>query len=42
MAAVHLRGASRRYPKTSQPAVDTLDLEIRDGEFLVLVGTSGC
>ena len=42
MAAVHLRGATHRYPKTSQPAVDNLDLEIRDGEFLVLVGPSGC
>ena len=42
MAAVHLRGVSRRYPKTSQPAVNNLDLEIRDGEFLVLVGPSGC
>ena len=30
------------YPGTDRPAVDKLDLEIRDGEFLVLVGPSGC
>lgn len=30
------------YAGTSTPAVDQLDLEIADGEFLVLVGPSGC
>jgi ABC-type cobalamin/Fe3+-siderophores transport system ATPase subunit len=28
-------------PGTEQPAVDSLDLDISDGEFLVLVGPSG-
>src|SRR5690606_26336659 len=32
----------RIYPGTDKPAVDRLDLEIGDGEFLVLVGPSGC
>ncbi|MBW0106604.1 ABC transporter ATP-binding protein, partial [Pseudonocardia sp. KRD291] len=30
------------YPGASRPAVDRLDLDIADGEFLVLVGPSGC
>ena len=30
------------YPGSSQPAVDQLDLDVADGEFLVLVGPSGC
>jgi multiple sugar transport system ATP-binding protein len=42
MATVTFRGATRIYPKTKRKAVDQLNLEIRDGEFLVLVGPSGC
>ena len=42
MATVTFTKASRTYPGTTQPAVDSLDLEIIDGEFLVLVGPSGC
>ena len=30
------------YPGTEKPAVDKLNIEIADGEFLVLVGPSGC
>ncbi len=41
MAGVTYRGATRIYPGTDVPAVDALDLEIADGEFLVLVGPSG-
>jgi multiple sugar transport system ATP-binding protein len=29
------------YAKGTRPAVDTLDLDIKDGEFMVLVGPSG-
>ena len=36
------RNATRLYPGGSKPAVDKLNLEIADGEFLVLVGPSGC
>ena len=36
------QGATRVYPGSTDPAVDTLDLEIGDGEFMVLVGPSGC
>jgi multiple sugar transport system ATP-binding protein len=42
MAAVTYEKASRIFPNNPRPAVDALDLEIADGEFLVLVGPSGC
>src|SRR5690625_3547273 len=42
MASVTFQNASRTYPGTERPAVDSLDLEIEDGVFLVLVGPSGC
>src|SRR5215207_8895831 len=42
MATVSFKGATRVYPGTEKPAVDKLDLEIEDGEFMVLVGPSGC
>ena len=42
MATVTFTKASRSYPGSNHPAVDALDLEIADGEFLVLVGPSGC
>jgi multiple sugar transport system ATP-binding protein len=41
LAEVRFVQATRIYPGTEAPAVDTLDLEIRDGEFMVLVGPSG-
>ena len=41
MADVRYEQATRIYPGTDVPAVDALDLEIEDGEFLVLVGPSG-
>jgi multiple sugar transport system ATP-binding protein len=42
MATVTFDGASRFYAGTERPAVDQLNLEVEDGEFLVLVGPSGC
>jgi multiple sugar transport system ATP-binding protein len=42
MATVTFDGATRQYEGGQRPAVDSLDLEIGDGEFLVLVGPSGC
>ena len=41
MATVRFEKVSRIYPGTSRPAVDALDLDIGDGEFVVLVGPSG-
>ncbi|MEY4994006.1 MAG: hypothetical protein RIS82_1128 [Actinomycetota bacterium] len=42
MASVTFDNASRVYPGGVRPAVNKLNLEIADGEFLVLVGPSGC
>lgn len=42
MATVTYDKATRVYPGAENPAVDKLDIEIEDGEFLVLVGPSGC
>ncbi|MBX4420631.1 ATP-binding cassette domain-containing protein, partial [Mycobacterium tuberculosis] len=42
MAAVTFDGATRRFSADASPAVDHLDLDIADGEFMVLVGPSGC
>src|SRR6478735_7439307 len=41
MAEVHFRQATRVYPGNDEPAVDAFDLDIVDGEFVVLVGPSG-
>jgi multiple sugar transport system ATP-binding protein len=42
MATVTFDKATRVYPGADKPSVDKLDLDIGDGEFLVLVGPSGC
>ncbi|MDR1710737.1 MAG: sn-glycerol-3-phosphate ABC transporter ATP-binding protein UgpC [Propionibacteriaceae bacterium] len=42
MATVSYIDASRIYPGADHPAVNRLNLEIGDGEFMVLVGPSGC
>ena len=41
MANVKFVSASRVYAKDAPPAVNALDLDIKDGEFMVLVGPSG-
>ena len=41
MAHVRYVSATRVYTKGTPPAVDALDLDIKDGEFMVLVGPSG-
>jgi multiple sugar transport system ATP-binding protein len=41
MADVKYVQATRVYAKDAPPAVDALDLDIKDGEFMVLVGPSG-
>ncbi len=42
MASVTFENATRIYPGSTTPAVDKLNLQVKDGEFLVLVGPSGC
>ena len=42
MASVTFDKASRVYPGATRASVDKIELEVADGEFLVLVGPSGC
>ncbi len=42
MASVNFVGTTHRYAGAPHPSVEGLDLDIADGEFLVLVGPSGC
>ena len=42
MTTVTFEQVSIRYPGAESPSVADLNLEIADGEFLVLVGPSGC
>lgn len=42
MAEVKFEHVTRIYPGNTEPSVDDLNLDIKDGEFLVLVGPSGC
>lgn len=39
---ISLKNVTKEYPGTDAPAVNNLDLEVREGEVLVLVGPSGC
>lgn len=41
-ALISLRGVTKEYPGTEAPAVNRLDLDVHEGEVLVLVGPSGC
>ncbi len=42
MATVTFENVTCVYPGNTSPSVDRLNLQINDGEFLVLVGPSGC
>jgi multiple sugar transport system ATP-binding protein len=42
MAAITYDSTTIQYPGAPRPSVHALDLDIADGEFLVLVGPSGC
>jgi len=39
---ISLKNVSKSYPGAEAPAVNNLDLDVREGEVLVLVGPSGC
>src|SRR5262245_1732487 len=41
LASVTFDGVTKRYDG-GHVAVDDLDLDVRDGEFMILVGPSGC
>jgi ABC-type phosphate/phosphonate transport system ATPase subunit len=40
MAEITLRGVTKRYPDGTE-AVKQIDLDIHDGEFMILVGPFG-
>ncbi len=40
--SIHLEHVSKSYKSGHDAAVDDVSLEVRDGEFMVLVGPSGC
>ena len=42
MPGIRIEGLTKHYRKGAAPAVSAIDLEVRDGEFMVLVGPSGC
>ena len=42
MASVTLEGVRKIYPDSGRVAVHDMDLEVADGELVVLVGPSGC
>ncbi len=42
MASISIRDVEKRYQRTGPPAIEKLDLEIGDAEFLCLLGPSGC
>src|SRR5881296_2600745 len=42
MASVILRNLTKSFDGAARPALRELSLEVRDGEFLVLLGPSGC
>jgi multiple sugar transport system ATP-binding protein len=42
MTSITFERAQRWYSGSDRPAVPGIDLEVADGEFLVLVGPSGC
>jgi len=40
--AIRLAGVTKRFDDRSPPAVDSLDLEVGEGELVALIGPSGC
>ena len=41
-AKIRLDHVEKTYPGTAAPAVESLSLDVHEGEILVLVGPSGC
>jgi multiple sugar transport system ATP-binding protein len=42
VATIAMHQLTKHYKGAADPAVDSLDLEVADGEFMVFVGPSGC
>lgn len=39
---IRFEGAAKTFPGAQRPSVDHIDLSVREGETLVLIGSSGC
>nr|WAH99844.1 MAG: energy-coupling factor transporter ATPase [Candidatus Methanoperedens sp.] len=39
---IKIENLTYNYPNTTTPALDNINLEIKEGEFILLVGPSGC
>ncbi|WP_373231917.1 ABC transporter ATP-binding protein [Cohnella sp.] len=42
MSAIEFRNVSKSYPGTSEPAIRNVSFKVESGEFIVLLGSSGC
>jgi ABC-type nitrate/sulfonate/bicarbonate transport system ATPase subunit len=42
MASVSIRGARKTYAGNPAEVIKGIDLDVADGEFLVMLGPSGC
>lgn len=42
MPTIHLTNLSKTYPGNDAPAVNNINLTVKDGEFMCLLGPSGC
>lgn len=42
MASVAIEALTFKYPNSSVPALDNVSIEVREGEFLLVIGPSGC
>ncbi|MEG0323783.1 MAG: ABC transporter ATP-binding protein, partial [Raoultibacter sp.] len=42
MKAIEMIDVTKRFANTSAPAVDSVSLSIDEGEFITILGTSGC
>ena len=41
-AAIELKNVSKSFPGASRPAVDNVSLSVEEGEFVTILGSSGC
>ncbi|MGW2345337.1 betaine/proline/choline family ABC transporter ATP-binding protein [Streptomyces sp. NPDC001661] len=41
-ASIELENLTKRYPGSTEPAVDSVNMEIKPGELIIFVGPSGC
>ncbi|EPH40780.1 putative Glycine betaine transport ATP-binding protein OpuCA [Streptomyces aurantiacus JA 4570] len=41
-ATIELENLTKRYPGSGEPAVDSVNMEIKAGEIVIFVGPSGC